>query len=81
LLKGGKHQVIEQVEILHAKKYSGFEVSIAPQMALQAAAGCRHMPIAGGLSRRIGYARIRRKRVPSAQKAFIAWLKELSRSV
>lgn len=71
----------DQFSSIFALVASGFGISVAPQMALQAATGCCHIPIAGGPSRRIGYARIRRKRVPSAQKAFIAWLKELSRSV
>jgi DNA-binding transcriptional LysR family regulator len=48
-------------------------------MAIPEAAGCRHIPIAGGPSRRIGYARIRRRHVPPVQKAFIAWLRELCR--
>jgi LysR family transcriptional regulator, hydrogen peroxide-inducible genes activator len=69
----------DQFSSIFALVASGFGISVAPQMAIQHAEGCRQVPITGGPSRRIGYAQIRRPYVPPAQKAFIAWLKELSR--
>ena len=69
----------DQFSSIFALVASGFGISVAPQMAIQHAEGCRQVPITGGPSRRIGYAQIRRLYVPPAQKAFIAWLKELSR--
>lgn len=69
----------DQFSSVFALVASGFGITVAPKMAVQEANGCRHVPITGGPSRRIGYAQIRRPYVPPAQKAFIAWLKELRR--
>lgn len=69
----------DQFSSIFALVANGFGISVAPRMAVKQANGCRHVPITGGPSRRIGYAQIRRPHIPPAQKAFIAWLKELSR--
>jgi LysR family transcriptional regulator, hydrogen peroxide-inducible genes activator len=69
----------DQFSSIFALVAGGLGITVAPRMALQDATGCRHIPIAGGPQRRIGFARIRRKHVPPAQKAFIAWLRELCR--
>lgn len=69
----------DQFSSIFALVAGGFGITVAPRMAIPEAAGCRHIPIAGGPSRRIGYARIRRRHVPPAQMAFIAWLRELCR--
>jgi LysR family hydrogen peroxide-inducible transcriptional activator len=58
----------------------GFGVSVVPQMAASEAAGCRLIPLRRPAIRRIGYARARRAFVPAAERAFIAWLKELTGS-
>ena len=69
----------DQFSSVFALVASGFGITVAPKMAVQEASGCRYVPIAGGPTRRIGYAQIRRPHVPPAQRAFIDWLKELSR--
>jgi LysR family transcriptional regulator, hydrogen peroxide-inducible genes activator len=68
----------DQFSSVFALVASGFGITVAPKMAVQEASGCRYVPIAGGPTRRIGYAQIRRPHVPPAQRAFIDWLKELS---
>jgi len=67
----------DQFSSVFALVASGFGITVAPRMAIQEAIGCRHVPITGSPTRRIGYAQIRRPYVPPAQKAFIAWLKEI----
>lgn len=69
----------DQFSSVFALVASGFGITVAPKMAVHEASGCRHVPIAGGPTRRIGYAQIRRPHVPPAQRAFTAWLKEISR--
>lgn len=69
----------DQFSSIFALVANGFGISVAPTMAVKQAFACRHVPITGGPSRRIGYAQIRRPHIPAAQKAFIAWLRELSR--
>jgi LysR family hydrogen peroxide-inducible transcriptional activator len=69
----------DQFSSVFALVASGFGIAVAPKMAVQEASGCRYVPIAGGPTRRIGYAQIRRPHVPPAQRAFIDWLRELSR--
>ena len=69
----------DQFSSIFALVANGFGISVAPKMAIKQAFACRHVPITGAPSRRIGYAQIRRPHIPAAQKAFIAWLKELSR--
>jgi LysR family hydrogen peroxide-inducible transcriptional activator len=54
---------------------SGFGVSIIPQMAAGAAAGCRLIPLAQNSVRRIGYLRVRRHFLSRAMKEFTAWLR------
>jgi LysR family hydrogen peroxide-inducible transcriptional activator len=68
----------DQFSSIFALVASGFGITVAPTMAVQEANGCRQVPIAGGPTRRIGYAQIRRPHVPPAQRAFTAWLKENS---
>jgi LysR family transcriptional regulator, hydrogen peroxide-inducible genes activator len=68
----------DQFSSVFALVAGGFGITVAPKMAVQEASGCRHVPIAGEPTRRIGYAQIRRPHVPPAQKAFIDWMKEIS---
>jgi LysR family hydrogen peroxide-inducible transcriptional activator len=69
----------DQFSSVFALVAGGFGITVAPRMAVQHAKGCRCVPITGNPARRIGYAQIRRPHVPPAQKAFISWLRELSR--
>lgn len=55
----------------------GFGVSVIPAMAASQAHGCRLLPLQRPAMRRIGYAIVRRPFVPPAERAFIAWLKQL----
>jgi LysR family hydrogen peroxide-inducible transcriptional activator len=55
----------------------GFGVSVIPEMAASHADGCRLVPLRRPAMRRIGYATVRRPFVPPAERAFIAWLKQL----
>ena len=70
----------DQFSSIFALVAGGFGITVAPRMAVQDANGCRYVPITGAPSRRIGYAQMRRPHVPPAQKAFISWLREISRS-
>ncbi len=70
----------DQLQSIFALVAAGLGVSVIPQMAAQAAHGCRLVPLSPAPARRIGYARARREFVPPAQHAFIAWLKERTRA-
>lgn len=69
----------DQFSSIFALVANGFGISVAPKMAVKEAFACRLVPITGGPSRRIGYAQIRRPHIPLAQRAFIDWLRDLSR--
>jgi LysR family hydrogen peroxide-inducible transcriptional activator len=71
----------DQFSSVFALVASGFGITVAPKMATREASECRCIPIRGNPSRRVGYAQIRRPHLPPAQRVFIAWLKELSRSI
>ncbi len=60
---------------------AGFGVSLVPDMARQAAVGCRLIPIEPKAMRRIGYVRLERRYVPRAQEIFMEWLREMSRGM
>ena len=57
---------------------AGFGVSLVPEMARQAAVGCRLIPIEPKATRRIGYVRLERRYVPRAQETFMEWLREIA---
>jgi LysR family hydrogen peroxide-inducible transcriptional activator len=65
----------DQFASIFALVAAGFGISVVPEMAAPAAAGCSLAPLRGGV-RRIGYAQIKRPFVPPAQKAFTGWLRE-----
>jgi LysR family transcriptional regulator, hydrogen peroxide-inducible genes activator len=60
---------------------AGFGVSLIPRMAAGAHAGCIYLPLQREAYRRIGYMRIRQHVMGQAQKAFLHWLRQISRSM
>lgn len=56
---------------------AGFGVSLVPEMARRAAAGCRLIPIESKAMRRIGYVRLERRYVSRVMEAFTGWLLEV----
>jgi LysR family hydrogen peroxide-inducible transcriptional activator len=58
---------------------AGFGVSLVPEMARRAAAGCRLIPIEPKAARRVGYVRLERRYVSRVVESFTAWLREVSR--
>ena len=58
---------------------AGFGVSLVPRMALSDGCGCRFIPLDREAFRRIGYMRNRQHGAGTAQKAFIGWLRQISR--
>ncbi len=68
----------DQFASIFALVHAGFGVSLAPEMAARDARGCERVPLARETTRRIGYVYQRRALMPPAQRAFIAWLKELT---
>ena len=69
----------DQFASIFALVSAGFGVSVVPQMAAGGAGGCRLLPLAPPIARRIGYAHVRSEFVPPAQTAFIRWLKQATR--
>ena len=65
----------DQFASIFALVAAGAGVSLVPAMAVEGAKGCSLLPVEPESSRRIGYALVRRKFRPSAQKAFIEWLR------
>ena len=59
---------------------AGFGISLVPEMAAEEHSGCAFLPLDRQAHRRIGYIRIRRHSLGTAQKAFIQWLREISRA-
>jgi LysR family hydrogen peroxide-inducible transcriptional activator len=57
----------------------GFGVSLVPEMARRAAAGCRLIPIEPKATRRIGYVRLERRYVSPVMETFTGWLRAVSR--
>ncbi len=58
---------------------AGFGISLVPEMATKPEAGCKFVKLEREAYRRIGYMRIRQHALGSAQRAFIAWLRSLSK--
>jgi LysR family hydrogen peroxide-inducible transcriptional activator len=59
---------------------AGFGISLAPQMAMDAASGCKFLPLEREAYRRVGYIRIRQHALGAAQRAFINWLRAVARA-
>jgi LysR family hydrogen peroxide-inducible transcriptional activator len=57
---------------------AGFGVSLVPEMARRAAAGCRLIPIEPKPMRRVGYVRLERRYVSRVMESFTGWLRECS---
>lgn len=60
---------------------AGFGVSLVPQMAVHTHSGCAFLPLEREVWRRIGYMRVRQHAWGPVQKAFIAWLWKVSRTI
>jgi LysR family hydrogen peroxide-inducible transcriptional activator len=60
---------------------AGFGVSLVPEMARRAAAGCRLIPIEPKAMRRIGYVRLERRYLSRAMESFTRWLQEVSKEM
>jgi LysR family transcriptional regulator, hydrogen peroxide-inducible genes activator len=60
---------------------AGFGVSLVPEMARRAAAGCRLIPIEPKAARRVGYVRLERRYLSRVMESFTDWLREASRDV
>jgi LysR family hydrogen peroxide-inducible transcriptional activator len=60
---------------------AGFGVSLVPEMARRAAAGCRLIPIEPKAGRRVGYVRLERRYVSRVMESFTGWLREASKAV
>ena len=60
---------------------AGFGVSLVPEMARRAAAGCRLIPIEPKATRRIGYVRLERRHVSRVMESFTGWLLDVSKDV
>ena len=60
---------------------AGFGVSLVPEMARSAAAGCRLIPIEPKAMRRVGYVRLERRYLPRVMESFTGWLTEASEDV
>jgi LysR family hydrogen peroxide-inducible transcriptional activator len=58
---------------------AGFGISFVPAMAAASAGECDFLPLSREAMRRIGYIRLRRHTATPAQKAFLGWLREVSR--
>jgi len=58
---------------------AGFGISLAPQMAMDAASGCKFLPLEREAYRRVGYMRVRQHALGTAQRAFINWLRSVAR--
>jgi LysR family hydrogen peroxide-inducible transcriptional activator len=58
---------------------AGFGVSLVPEMARRAAAGCRLIPIEPKAARRVGYVRLERRYLSRVMESFTGWLKEVSK--
>jgi LysR family hydrogen peroxide-inducible transcriptional activator len=59
---------------------AGFGISLVPRMAALKGAGCVFLELDQKAFRRIGYMRIRRHAGGTAQKAFIGWIRQRSRT-
>jgi LysR family hydrogen peroxide-inducible transcriptional activator len=59
---------------------AGFGISLVPQMAMDAASGCKYLPLEREAYRRIGYMRIRQHALGAAQRAFLAWLRAIAKT-
>lgn len=57
---------------------AGFGVSLIPEMARRAAAGCRLIPIDPPAVRRVGYVRLERRYLSRVIESFTGWLCETS---
>jgi LysR family hydrogen peroxide-inducible transcriptional activator len=60
---------------------AGFGVSLVPEMARRAAAGCRLIPIEPRAVRRVGYVRLERRYVSRVMESFTGWLREMSKDI
>lgn len=60
---------------------AGFGVSLVPEMARRAAAGCRLIPVEPKAVRRVGYVRLERRYVSRLIESFTGWLRETSKDV
>jgi hypothetical protein len=49
-------------------------------MAMDAASGCKFLPVEREAYRRVGYMRVRQHALGTAQRAFINWLRAVSRA-
>src|SRR5580704_7694726 len=58
---------------------AGFGVSLVPEMARRAAAGCRLVPIEPKAMRRVGYVRLERRYLSRVIESFTGWLREVSK--
>lgn len=57
---------------------AGFGISLIPAMAAEVNSGCKFLQLDREVHRRVGYMRIRRHALGTAQRAFIGWLREIS---
>jgi len=60
---------------------AGFGVSLVPEMAGRAAAGCRLIPVEPAAMRRVGYVRLERRYLSRVMESFTSWLCEVSREL
>lgn len=60
---------------------AGFGVSLVPEMARRAAAGCRLIPIEPKAVRRVGYVRLERRFMSRVMESFTGWLVEVAKGV
>jgi LysR family hydrogen peroxide-inducible transcriptional activator len=58
---------------------AGFGVSLVPEMARRAAAGCRLVPIEPKAMRRVGYVRLERRYLSRVIESFTGWLRQVSK--
>jgi len=58
---------------------AGFGISLAPQMAMDAASGCKFLSLEREAYRRVGYMRVRQHALGTAQRAFINWLRAVAK--
>jgi len=58
---------------------SGFGITLVPAMATAFAAGCVLIPVAPNNVRRVGFVRSRRQFAGNSMRAFIAWLKAVTK--
>jgi len=69
----------DQISSILPLAASGYGVGIVPRMAAAPNAGCVFLPISPKGERRVGYLKLRRHSATQAERAFIAWLRSLTK--